>query len=261
MLEKLKRHELSAMFGDMGKSEVSVIASSIRGDGLIHPITLWQGQVLDGWHRYQACLKAGVEPRFIEFDGDERAALAFVMAENEHRRHLCDAMRVSVSKKVLNWHKDRATGGGYRVVTENESDSIPGIESSKEVTAEAVAQVAKVSVATVHRHTAIEKKAPRLLGMVEKGEVGLKTAERACRSVSGEVLAGATPSQVKAFAQALDSRFESRVNRLERLAREFRQEWDVLVVMSPEDPIQQGMLQGALSVASREIRLCRAVIV
>ena len=170
----------------------------------------------------------GIEPRFTEFDGDDRAALSRVMQENARRRHLTDAMKVSISWRVLEWHAQRAIGGGYRVVTENESDSIPGIESSKEVTAEAVAQVAQVSVATVHRHTAIEKKSPNLLKMVEQGQVGLKTAEQASRVVSGEVLEKAKPEQVRRYSQMVGERPEAMAADLKRAADALRKNWDAL---------------------------------
>ena len=242
---KVKRHDLSRLFGDMPGDEWSRLGHSIKRDGLQHPITLWQGKILDGWHRYQACLKAGVEPRFVEFDGDDREALGFVMRENAYRRHLTDAMKVSITKQVLDWHKDRATEGRPK-------NPIPGIELSQEVKAEDVAKAAQVSVATVHRHTAIEKTSPRLLAMVEQGQVGLKTAEQATRVVSGDVLERASPEQIKALSQAMGQRLEARCRRLEQAAKTFREEWDFLVRLDP----MSDDVAGALSAARHELSLC-----
>ncbi len=45
---------------------------------------LYEGKVLDGWHRYQACLKAGAEPRTEPYTGSDPAA--YVCSVNLHRR-------------------------------------------------------------------------------------------------------------------------------------------------------------------------------
>jgi hypothetical protein len=44
--------------------------------------------VLDGWHRYRACLQAGVQPRVTEFKGTIEEATASVVSANVRRLHL-----------------------------------------------------------------------------------------------------------------------------------------------------------------------------
>ena len=51
------------------------------------PITVWQGQVIDGRHRYAACAEAGVERRF-EYLDDDADPLRYILARNDLRRHL-----------------------------------------------------------------------------------------------------------------------------------------------------------------------------
>ena len=48
--------------------------------GLRQPIMLFGGEILDGVHRYAACLEAGVEPHFQEFKGTEADALFYVLS-------------------------------------------------------------------------------------------------------------------------------------------------------------------------------------
>ena len=51
-------------------------------------VTIFEGEVLDGRHRYLAAGKAGIHPICIKFTGDDDAALRFVFQENFLRRHM-----------------------------------------------------------------------------------------------------------------------------------------------------------------------------
>lgn len=105
------RHPLSAKYGDMSPEELKGLEADIRANGLNRPIALFEGKVLDGWHRY-TCLKAIYGPRiteedfehhFIEFDPEEEGITseAFVKSENVHRRHLTLADRISIAAAEL----------------------------------------------------------------------------------------------------------------------------------------------------------------
>jgi hypothetical protein len=87
------------------------LKASIRENGLIHPIITHNGKILDGRNRYRACLATGVEPKFVDFGGDELQMVNMVEALNLDRRHLTDTQRaliaaeLSVSKRL---HPDQA---------------------------------------------------------------------------------------------------------------------------------------------------------
>jgi hypothetical protein len=82
-------HPLARNFPLMNGSEFNELVADVKANnGLHEPITLYQGKILDGRNRYRACLNAKVEPRFEEFEGNNAAALAFVISKNIHRRHL-----------------------------------------------------------------------------------------------------------------------------------------------------------------------------
>ena len=61
---------VALIFPHLSPSEFQQMVESVRERGLEKPITLWQGQIIDGRHRYEACLLAGVEPRFQKLPGD-----------------------------------------------------------------------------------------------------------------------------------------------------------------------------------------------
>jgi hypothetical protein len=69
---------------------VDDIANDIACNGfrLDRPISTYEGKILDGRHRYEAALKAGVGPVFVEFQGTKEEAISYVTSENVARRHL-----------------------------------------------------------------------------------------------------------------------------------------------------------------------------
>jgi len=62
-----------------------MVANGFRID---RAIATYEGKILDGRHRYEAALKAGVDPIFAEFNGTKDEAIAYVTSENVARRHL-----------------------------------------------------------------------------------------------------------------------------------------------------------------------------
>ena len=58
--------------------------------------------ILDGRNRIRACLADGVEPRFVEFAGDD--PIAFIISANIERRHLDESMRAMRAARLATLH-------------------------------------------------------------------------------------------------------------------------------------------------------------
>ena len=86
-----ERHELSEKWGDMPAKEFRDLVEDVRKNGVLHPVTLYEGKVLDGWQRYRAALEAGVECPAQDYTGDDPAG--FVITANHVRRHLTPEAR------------------------------------------------------------------------------------------------------------------------------------------------------------------------
>src|SRR5262245_51301567 len=82
------QHAISAAFPAMRETAFAALLENIKAHGQRVPITLYEGQVLDGWHRYRACLELGIEPATVEFTGTIEEAAAFAFSSNARRRHL-----------------------------------------------------------------------------------------------------------------------------------------------------------------------------
>ena len=79
------RHPLSRVWGDMPDEEFAELITSIESYGQLDAIELCEGAVLDGWHRYRACVALGIQPVALEVNPDDPAG--YVIAKNMHRRH------------------------------------------------------------------------------------------------------------------------------------------------------------------------------
>jgi MT-A70/ParB/Sulfiredoxin domain len=91
-------HPVAEIFPPLEGAEFAELAADIRRNGLIDPIVIHDGQVLDGRNRYRACIEADIEPRFTPFRGDD--PVSYVVSRNLRRRHLDESQRAMVVAKL-----------------------------------------------------------------------------------------------------------------------------------------------------------------
>jgi 16S rRNA G966 N2-methylase RsmD len=92
-------HELANIFPMIPKEELEQLITDVKANGLIEPITLYQGKILDGRNRFIACQMAEVEPEFVPYNGNN--PLTFVISKNIQRRHLSSSQRAAIAIDVL----------------------------------------------------------------------------------------------------------------------------------------------------------------
>ncbi len=95
---------LAHLFPDMTDAQFERLVKSIQANGLRVPITVWRGEIIDGRHRYAACLRAGVKPRFEYLDDDEDP-VQFVLDKNGEVRVLDTSGRAVVGYKLSSMSK------------------------------------------------------------------------------------------------------------------------------------------------------------
>jgi N6-adenosine-specific RNA methylase IME4/ParB-like chromosome segregation protein Spo0J len=91
-------HDLCKLFPPMPEDQFNSLIDSIRDHGLLTPIMLHEGKILDGRHRYKACINLGIEPSFEEYEGED--ALGYVIALNLSRRHLDESQRAMIAGRL-----------------------------------------------------------------------------------------------------------------------------------------------------------------
>ena len=96
-MQELTFHKFCNLLPDMTGDDFAALKDDISQNGLINPITIFVGQILDGKHRYIACKELNIEPKFKTFDGDDEQALHYVISQNISRRHLEKSQRAALA--------------------------------------------------------------------------------------------------------------------------------------------------------------------
>jgi hypothetical protein len=82
----MKKHKFN-IFPEAKAEDFTRLLDDIRTNGFDQkqPVTLYQGEVLDGWNRTKACQEIGINPPTVTFTGTDADAIAFVMRTNKRR--------------------------------------------------------------------------------------------------------------------------------------------------------------------------------
>jgi protein gp37/ParB-like chromosome segregation protein Spo0J len=104
---ELEPHPACLILPDMDREDFEKLKEDISGFGLLHPIILYQGKILDGRHRYRACMELGIEPAFEDWQGGS-AVVEYVLSENLLRRHLTASQKAMVATRAMEYHRAEA---------------------------------------------------------------------------------------------------------------------------------------------------------
>jgi len=88
-------HPAAEIFPLMDGKRFAELVESIREHGLLHPVVLHGGAILDGRNRHRACMEAGRESRFVDYAGDP---FAYVWNANGQRRDIGNDQRYLIWK-------------------------------------------------------------------------------------------------------------------------------------------------------------------
>lgn len=165
--------------------DLIVLSDNIRSRGQDQPILLYQGKVLDGWHRYLACLLSKTDPVFSEFTGTELEAAEKVHASGVRRQSTaaqryaaflaltdsCPEFRGKYAELKREGLNNKSAGtplsmGGQRVdvlgakaaAAKVSRSTAAKVEKLKKVKPEAVAEVAQGKISVNQGLKSIDKK-------------------------------------------------------------------------------------------------------
>lgn len=91
-------HPAAEVFPMLSEEELDDLAADIKANGLLQPLVVKDGVLIDGRNRREACQRAGVEPRVEELNGTD--PVAYILATNVNRRHLTKGQRAMAVAKL-----------------------------------------------------------------------------------------------------------------------------------------------------------------
>lgn len=200
-------HPACNLFPLMDASALAKLADDIRDNGLLNPIVLHEGQIIDGRNRLLSCRIAGVEPTFIDWRNiysGEMPLIRWIWSTNVERRHLTRdqitavevAMRAMEEREAARERQDQANRltrtdeGKFSPVMINRSEldnsdpspPLPRSERGSGTVRSRISKAIGVPERSVQRALNVQKASPELLTKVAHGEVTLLEAEREVRA-------------------------------------------------------------------------------
>lgn len=202
----MQSHPAADLFPMMPAEELQELAEAIKARGLKHPIVrMPDGRILDGRHRFIACHMAGVEPRFIIYQGAD--PLQDVLDWNLRTRHLTTGQRAAVGVATKHYEErealERKAAGGRSASPGRPRKDVqdfahlsdepalidepqPATKPKRGKSRDIAGKKHGVSGYSIQKAEKLQKEAPDLYERVASGELALDRAHRILRDRKAE---------------------------------------------------------------------------
>ena len=208
--------EYEKLLPRMSDEEFAELKASIQMEGQHYPIVANENlEVLDGHHRFRACVELGIEPDFeVRKFEDKLLEKKFVIEANLRRRHLTKFQLVELGVPLLEIEKAiakkrQATGGktGRNIQLGLAPDDAKPVFTGKAT--EAVAKKVGVSTRTFERGKKIlEKASEEDKQKLREGKASIAKVYREVVELEKEPTHEASTAPVAAEASVSDARAE-----------------------------------------------------
>lgn len=157
----------------MTPEEFQSLKDSIDSHGVLNPITIYEGMVIDGWHRYHAAMVLGMDCPEAELE-DWIDPKDFVLAQNKNRRHITAAQLAVATTEVYSW-----------VSRGRQNKSVLTTDLTK--TTSELAKLSGVSESSIEKAKSVLKNASsEVKEAVKSGKIGLYKAQEISKLPKGE---------------------------------------------------------------------------
>lgn len=204
-------HPFAEIFPQMLPDEWEAFVADIDKNGVMVPLTLFQGKILDGRHRYQAVetlattKQKEIPFQTTEFQGTRTQALHYVYSANLHRRHLTIGQRsgfgVLIKEELQKEIKPGAPANNRNASKNNSAKN--GLIDSKTnpQTRDMAAKAVGVGKSSITQMEKIKDEAPDLFKDVMDGEKSLfegakELKKRQAKAKQQEMIAAAEEKEL-----------------------------------------------------------------
>ena len=212
-LSALSVHPFADEFPYLSDEETLELAQDIEAHGLLHPVVLYQNEILDGRNRLRALAKTNlVNVPVEEYTGDD--PIGYIVSLNLARRHLTTGQRAALAVAALPYYEELAEARRLANLKQSaesgQSDRVNSPSRDEGKAAEIVAEKFGVGGQAVTRAKALSLNAPDLFAELKTGRTVNDAYNELKRRQDNAPLS--TPGD-KAKPDNPAERFEGRIDR------------------------------------------------
>ena len=210
----MKKHKYN-IFPEAKAEDYNRLLEDIKSNGYdkTQPITIYEGEIIDGWNRQRACDEIGIKPEYVTFNGTDGEAIALVMRTNK-RRNLnsgqwaciaaeADDLLAVIAEQVererrVKQAETQAKDNGYSPelaaitppITKVEAERFADLSGKKlpnspdeQKTATKAAELFNTNRTYVNQAVKMKTAAPEVFEKVKAGKMTMQDANKAVRAI------------------------------------------------------------------------------
>jgi hypothetical protein len=189
----MKKHRFN-IFPEAKAEDYSRLRDDIIENGFdeSQPVTIYEGEILDGWNRQKACNEIGIKPTYTTFRGSDGDAIAFVMRTNK-RRNLNSGQWATVAADAedlmaaIAAEAEKNVGGRPKKRPEPEpielQQKIVAVSSNRNVTDTKAAELFNTNRTYVNQAVKMKQAAPEVFEKVKAGTMTMQDGMKAVRAI------------------------------------------------------------------------------
>lgn len=171
----MKAHPIANVWPMLDDDKLDELAEDIRQQGQLQPIWTFDGMILDGRNRFEACRRAEIKPIIMEYKGDEPTA--FAVSLNDRRRHMGKSALAAVAAELEPHFADDAKRRQIRKPKlESVKEKVP--EQKRCQSREEAAKSVGVNDRYVSDAKKVKAEAPEVFERLKAGKITLQDAKR-----------------------------------------------------------------------------------
>lgn len=143
---------------DLRDEEYNQLEKSVLTNGVLEPLIVWNGYIVDGHKRYEICKKYNISFEYKELDSvtfEEIDVVKFIIEHHLGRRNLTSAQRIAIVCK----YKEEIAKKNRKMMSSSIREKLPSsyLRDRSTNTREQIAKMAGVAAGTVARYDAVIK--------------------------------------------------------------------------------------------------------
>jgi hypothetical protein len=178
----MKKHRFN-IFPEASQEDFDRLVEDIKNKGYDHkfPVVLFEMEILDGWNRFRACEKLGVQCPKVTFTGSESEAIDYMMRTNK-RRNLNKGQWATIAveadeiMQALRAEAKKRTGGRPKAEEEKPRQKIDSVKRNEGRAEAKAAELFNTNRTYISQAAKVKAEAPEAFEKVKAGKMRLQDA-------------------------------------------------------------------------------------